>query len=663
MEAADFSGYATKAGLKCSDGRVIMPDAFKHMDGARVPLVWQHGDKDPSNVLGHGILEARKDGMYVYGFFNDTGSGQNGKALVQHGDIDKLSIRANQLVERAKQVFHGAIQEVSLVLAGANPGALIDHVAIRHADGEVEELADEAVIYTGLPLDVEAVHEDSSEEESEDEVAHADDNEDEGEGPTVQDVYNSMSKEQKDVLHFMVGAALEEAKGGGEAKQSSIEDKNEDSAAEEPALTHTEGTEEMTRNVFEQGSDGATAPQHTLSHSDVQGIVQDAQRMGSMRAAVESYALQHGIENLDVLFPDAKMVGEIELDKRRTEWVSGVMTGVRKSPFARIKSASADLTFDDARAKGYVKGNMKKEEFFSVSKRTTNPQTIYKKQKLDRDDIIDITDLDIVTFMKGEMRLMLEEEVARAVLIGDGRDPGDDDKIIETNVRPIAKDHEFYAVPVNVSLDDDYEVLVDALVRARRQYKGTGTPTFYTSETVLSELMLIKDADGHRLYKTTAELASAMRVSNIVEVELFETDPSLVGIVVNLSDYVIGADKGGETTMFDDFDIDYNQYKYLIETRLCGALTKPHSALVVRNAGATATEATPEAPTWDSDTYTVTIPVVTGVVYQNEAGDTLTGDNVLSAGEILKVFAVADTNYYLTAGARTQWSFLRPTGS
>jgi hypothetical protein len=649
---ADFSGYATKAGLKCSDGRVITPDAFKHMDGHRVPLVWQHGHKSPENVLGHAILEARDDGMYAYGFFNSSPSGLNAKTLVQHGDITRMSIYANRLVERAKQVLHGAITEVSLVLSGANPGALIDYVAVAHADGEIEHLEDEAVIYTGLLLEHESLNP---------EVAHVEKTESGSEKElTIQDVYDSMTQEQKDVLHYMVGAALEQA-----AEESDNVAQSADSE-EQDQLTHShmEGDTEMTRNVFEQDSTPSSGP--VLSHSDLQAIVADAQRVGSLRTAFENYALQHGVENLDVLFPDAKMVGEIQLDSRRTEWVSGVMSGVRKSPFSRIKSVSADLKFDEARAKGYVKGTMKKEEFFSLSRRVTTPQTVYKKQKLDRDDVIDIVDLDVVAFMKGEMRLMLEEEIARAIFIGDGRDPGDEDKILETHIRPIAKDHPFFAVPVTVNLgdaDSSYEELVDALVRARRLYKGSGTPTFYTSETVLSEIMLVKDGDGKRLYKTVAEAATAMRVANIVEVEAFESDPSLVGVVVNLTDYVIGADRGGQTSLFDDFDIDYNQYKYLIEARLCGALNKPHSALVVRNSGAADDEVKPNAPTWDSSTYTVTIPTQTGVVYQDSNGDELTGAQVLDAGEVLTVYAVAGDGYYVAPGSRTQWSYLRPTGS
>lgn len=666
---ADFSGYATKAGLKCSDGRVIMPDAFKHMDGAQVPLVWQHMHKDPANVLGHAILEHREDGVYAYGYFNNTQAGQSSKALVRHKDVTQLSIYANQLVEKGRNVLHGAIREVSLVLAGANPGALIDNVNIAHGDGEIEELTDEAIIYTGLTLEHEAGPEKQISQQkteptmpepivTEPELAHAEDGE-----KTIKDIYDSFTPEQKDVLHFMIGAALEEAQGGS-ISQSDIKEFIDSEEGQD--FLREKGYTEMTHNVFDQSEDNV--PGHTLSHADIQGIVKDAQRTGSMKAAVEGYALQHGIENLEILFPDAKMVGEIELDKRRTAWVSQVIGGVRKSPFARVKTATADLTYDEARAKGYVKGAMKKEEFFSVSKRETTPQTIYKKQKLDRDDVVDITDLDIVAFMKGELRLMLDEEIARAILVGDGRDPGDADKIKEDKIRPIASDHAFYSVPVAVNLGDansTYEEIVDACVRARRLYKGSGSPTFFTSETVLAELMLLKDADGHRLYKTEAELANAMRVGRIVEVEVFDEDPSLIGIVVNLSDYVVGSDRGGQVTMFDDFDIDYNQMKYLLEGRMSGALTKPNSALVIRNSSAGDVAITPLAPTWDSAAYEVTIPTQTGVVFQDADGTVLADASVqsLAAGEILNVYAVADTGYFINPGARTRWSYLRPTGS
>lgn len=561
---ADFSGYATKVGLKCTDGRTIMPDAFKHMDGAKVPLVWQHGHGDPANILGHAVLESRDDGVYTYGYFNDSPGGVNAKVLVKHGDINSLSIYANQLVEKAKQVFHGSIREVSLVLSGANPGALIDHVNIVHADGDVDVLEDEAVIYTGLSL----VHSDTSTDAEE--VTHASGD------TTVQDVIDSMTDEQREVLNFLVGAAI---------KAGSIQ-QSDDTPAEE-ILTHEEGTT-MPRNVFDQNAVAPTAPH--LTHDQLSTIMEDAKKIGSFKEAFLKHAVTYGIENIDLLFPEAKaLTNSPEWVSRKMAWVSNVLGGARKSPFSRIKSLSADITLDTARAKGYVKGNMKKEEFFAIAKRVTTPQTIYKKQKLDRDDIIDITDLDVVAWLKGEMRLMLEEELARAVLVGDGRDIADEDKILPGNIRPIASDEDFYShkvvIPAGVSGDD----LVDQMLLARPKYLGSGNPTMYCTEDFLTNLLLIKDTMGHRLYKTEAELASAIRVSNIVTVPVMEDavdangDP-ILAIMVNMGDYTIGADRGGEVNFFDDFDIDYNQYKYLYETRVSGCLTKHKTAMVFSQA-------------------------------------------------------------------------------
>ena len=563
---ANFSGYATKAGLKCSDGRTIMPDAFKHHDGARVPLVWQHGHKEPGNVLGHAILENRPDGVYAYGYFNDTDAGKSARVLVEHGDINAMSIYANKLLEKAKSVIHGTIIEVSLVLSGANPGALIDNVNLQHSDGEIETLDDEAIIYTGLPLE----HEDKAEEA----------------GPTLQDIYDSLNKEQKDLVHFMIGAALEE-QGSAEHSDTSDDDQSEET------LTHQEGTE-MTRNVFEQkNEDAPPASKATLTHDQLTAILEDAKRTGSLKESFLSHAVTYGIENIDLLFPDARAVTNApEFVARRMEWVQGVISGTRHSPFARIKSLSADITLDTARAKGYVKANLKKEEFFALESRETTPQTIYKKQKLDRDDIIDITDLDVVAWLKQEMRVMLDEELARAVLIGDGRDVADPDKIKEDKIRPIATDDEFYTHQTTVANDVVGDDLVDAILLQREYYRGSGNPAMYCTERFLTELLVVKDEMGRRLYGTEAELAAALRVSKIVTVPVMEdakvidvgdgtTELDLLAVLVNLSDYTLGADKGGAVAMFDDFDIDYNQYKYLIETRVSGALTKFKSAQVI----------------------------------------------------------------------------------
>ena len=643
---ADFSGYATKAGLKCSDGRTIMPDAFKHQDQMTVPLVWQHGHGDPTNILGHALLENRKDGVYAYGFFNGTDHGQAAKALVEHGDITFMSIYANQLIEKAKQVFHGAIREVSLVLAGANPGAKIDYVAIRHSDGEVETLEDEAIITTGLSLKHELGGE--VDEEIDEDLEHAEDD-------TVQDVYDSLTDEQKEVVHFMIGAALQEAK---KAEHSDNNDEGKD-------LTHQEGNGDMThRNVFEK--DGATAEGHTLSHDAMKGIVADAVKRGSLKEAVEAYAIQHGIENIEILFPDAKELNSRpEFDKRRTEWVAGVLNGTSHSPFSRVKTTNADLTHEAARAKGYIKGNMKKEEFFSVSKRTTGPTTIYKKQKLDRDDIIDITDFDVVAWMKGEMRIMLEEEIARAILIGDGRDVGDEDKIKDPvgatdglGLRSILHDHELYVATVNVNVDDassSWLEVVDAIIASRRLYKGTGTPTFYTTEAVITGMLLTRDGNNRRYWKNVAELADELRVSSIVPVEVMEDETDLVGILVNLTDYNIGADKGGEVSLFDDFDIDYNQYKYLIETRASGALTKIRSAIVVKKTAGANVLVAPVEPDFDGATNTITIPATTGVDYKIDGVTQAAGPVVITEDTV--VTSSPKAGYYFANNIDDEWAY------
>jgi HK97 family phage prohead protease len=649
---ADFSGYATKAGLKCSDGRTIMPDAFKHQDGITVPLVWQHGHTEPTNVLGHAVLENREDGVYCYGYFNDTDHGKAAKALVQHKDITNLSIYANRLVEKSKSVVHGAIREVSLVLSGANPGALIDNVTLAHSDGSLETLEDEVVIHTGLPLENEV-----EEEIVDEDLEHADAN------ATVQDVYNTLNDDQKTLVHFMIGAALEE-----NAAQHSDDTNNSD----EGDLEHKEGNDDMgtKRNVFEQN--GESVEGITLSHDDVKEIVDRAEKLGSLKHAVEEYALAHGIEDIEILFPDARNINNTpEWDKRRTEWVAGVLNGTRHSPFSRIKTQSADITVESARALGYIKGTMKKEEFFGLKERVTTPTTIYKKQKLDRDDIVDITDMDVVTWLKGEMRLMLEEELARAILIGDGRDSGDEDKIKDGSVsgvgiRPIATEDELYATTVNVNLDDvnsNISELVDAIIRNRKYYKGTGTPNFYTTETVISKFLTARDTLGRRIYRTLDEVAADLRVGSVIAVEVMETEPDLLGIIVNLQDYVVGADKGGEVNMFDDFDIDYNQYKYLIETRVSGALTKIKAALVVRAVAAGAALVVPTEPAFNAATGVITIPTVTGVTYKRQdTNATVTAGAMaaLAAGASLGIYAVpASGSYFFETDAQDEWTFTR----
>lgn len=566
----DFSGYATKNDLRCADGRVIKKDAFKHNDGHTVPLVWQHSHNDPQNVLGHAVLENREDGVYAYCTMNSTEKANTAKELVKHGDIQALSIHANKLKQQGTHVTHGVIREVSLVLAGANPGALIDNISISHGDGMYDIVEDEAIIYTGINLERDG-------DVMSDNLQHSDDTDNE---ESVQDIIDTMNEKQKNVMYYMVGKAIEGADDGQAEHSLEIE--------EGDFFIIDEGGNTVKHNVFDNQE--GTIEGGVLSHADVQNIFEEAKKCGSLRDAVLSHAGTYGIDNIDILFPDAKNATPTpEMISRNMDWVKGVISGVSPTPFSRIKSVAADITVETARAKGYVTGNMKKEEVFGLLKRVTTPTTIYKKQKLDRDDIIDITDLNVVSWLKAEMRLMLDEELARAVLIGDGRDVAAEDKINEDNIRPIYKDADMYSHKVKIEPTATAEAKIETLIRARKNYKGTGRPTFYTTTDNMLELLLAKDAQGRRLYKSEAELASDLRVDAIVEVEPMEgvvrTEGAekieLLGIMVNLKDYKLGTDKGGEVNMFDDFDIDYNQYKYLIETRCSGALIRPKSALVI----------------------------------------------------------------------------------
>ena len=573
MESYDFSGWATKNNLKCSDGRTIRKDAFKDNDGQTVPLVWNHQHNESFDVLGHALLENREEGVYAYCKFNDTESGKNAKLLVQHGDVNQLSIYANNLKQQGPHVMHGVMREVSLVLAGANPGAYIGSV-IRHGDelSYVEE-SDEGIIFTGE--DISIFHsEDKSEHNDEEKLEHADsekkeDTQMENE-KTVQDVFDSMSEEQKNVVYAMIGMALEDA---------GVEDEENEG-----------GNEDMKHNLFDQDEYNN---ENVLSHSDMETIIGDAKRYGSMKESFLAHAQDYGIENIDYLFPEAKSLNTPpDFIKREMGWVSTVMSSVHHTPFSRIKSMFADITADEARAKGYIKGNLKKEEVFSLLKRTTTPTTIYKKQKMDRDDVVDITDFDVIAWLKSEMRMMLDEEIARAILVGDGRLASSDDKINEQNIRPIWKDDDLYTIKsvVNVPTDGNFaEEFIDQSVRAMKDYKGSGSPVAFMTEEMLTECLLIKDTNKHRMYKSANEVATAMRVSNIITVPVMEglkresgSDTfELKALIVNLNDYNVGADKGGAVNMFDDFDIDYNQQKYLIETRCSGALIKPYSAIAL----------------------------------------------------------------------------------
>ena len=577
MEKYDFSGWCTRTNLKCSDGRTILKDAFKGNDGQTVPLVWNHQHNDPFNVLGHALLKNCDDGVYSYCKFNDTESGQAAKQLVEHGDVTALSIYANQLKQQGGNVLHGAIREVSLVLAGANPGAYIDSI-ISHG----EESDEEAIIYTGE--DITLSHSEDENSEEDESLKHADEDkgetnnmEEETKKPenqegeeTVEDVWNTLSEKQKTVVYAIIGQALE--------------DEGEDQ-------NNQQGEDQMKQNVFDKDDQN-----NSLSHDAMNTIIGDAKRYGSMKESFLAHAQEYGIENVDYLFSDGKADSPVPgFIKRDTGWVSKVMAGVTHSPFSRIKSLFADITEDDARAKGYIKGNLKKEEVFSLLKRSTTPTTIYKKQKMDRDDIVDITDFDVVAFLKSEMRLMLDEEIARAILVGDGRLSSSDDKINEQNIRPIWKDEDLYTIKQTVNVangatdSDKAKEFIKSVIKSRKNYKGSGEPTLYTTEDVLTDCLLLEDTTGRVIYDSVEKLRNTLRVKEIVTVPVMEglsrmsgsDNLDLMGIIVNLKDYKVGADKGGAINMFDDFDIDYNQQKYLIETRCSGALIKPYSAIVL----------------------------------------------------------------------------------
>lgn len=573
MENYDFSGWATKANLKCSDGRIIRENAFKHNDGQQVPLVWNHQHTDPNEVLGHALLENRKEGVYAYCKFNDTESGKTAKLLVQHGDVNALSIYANQLQQQGPNVMHGNIREVSLVLAGANPGASIVSI-IKHG----EESDEEGIIYTGEKVSLK--HSGTGEPE---ELKHANEPDDKKEGTkvanenkntdgeeTIGEVFDTLTDKQKNAVYAMIGQALED---------------NNDSEG---------GDEEMKHNVFDNDNDNQ---ENTLSHDAMQTIINDGKRFGSLKESFMAHADEYGIKDIDWLFPEAKTLNTPpDFIKREMGWVQKVMNSTHHTPFSRIKSMFADITEDDARAKGYIKGKLKKEEVFSLLKRTTTPTTIYKKQKLDRDDVIDITDFDVVAWLKSEMRMMLDEEIARAILVGDGRLASSDDKINESNIRPVWKDEDLYNIKSTIELDaaatadQKAKAFIRACIKSRKNYKGSGEPSLYTTEDVLTDCLLLEDMNGRIIYDTEEKLRTALRVKEIVTVPVMEgltrTDDNgdtleLMGLVVNLADYNVGADKGGAINMFDDFDIDYNQQKYLIETRCSGALIKPFSAITL----------------------------------------------------------------------------------
>ena len=563
MENYDFCGWATKNDLQCSDGRIIRRDAFKHNDGQKVPLVWNHDHTDPYRVVGHALLENRDEGVYAYGYFNDTDLGNTAKIYVQHGDINQLSIYANQLKQQGPNVMHGNIREVSLVLAGANPGAYIESV-IAHDD----ESDEEAVIYTGENISLS--HAEGVKEETKPMAESSE--------KTVKDVFDTLTEEQKALFYALVGKALE-----GDDNENDENDEME------------QGDEDMKHNVFDTDTN---QKDEALAHSEIlNDIVADAKRYGSLKESFLQHAAANNITNYNYLLPEPKSLNTPpEWIKEDDSWVAKVMRSVHHTPFSRVKSMFATLDETEARARGYIKGNMKKDLALSVLKRTTSPTTVYIKMKMDRDDVVDITDFDVVAWQRAEMRGQLDRELARAMLLGDGRELSSDDKINEQNIRPVLKDDDMYTIKYTVKSGQDYKVttnsvsdndsvakgVIRAAIKSRKEYKGSGNPTFFTTEDLLTELLLIEDQNGRRIYDSINTLATAMRVKEIVTVPEMESHTDIYGIIVNMADYTTGADKGGAVSMFDDFDIDYNQMKYLMETRMSGALTKPYSAIVLK---------------------------------------------------------------------------------
>lgn len=662
---ADFSGWATKYGIRCTDGRIIDATAFAHMDQKSLPLVWQHQHGDIANVLGHVNLDARPEGMWVDGFFNGTEAGEMAKKMVINKDLDSLSIFAKKLKQQGSVVMHGLLTEVSLVRGGANSEARIENVNIMHGDDIVGEYEDEVIIFSGDTLQ----HDDSEGEivlvkkDDGQSLSHSTDTKEE---MSVQDVIDSMNEDQKNVMYLVVNEALD----GAGADDDDMSHSDEGFTLDEDSLAHIDGTiaEKIQEgiahmgNVFEQnGTSVAQKERPRLELNQLQTILNDGQKYGSLKGSFLAHAADYGIEDINFLFPDAKLDNNgITWISRRMEWVSVVLDSVHKSPFSRVKSLSADITADQARAKGYVKGSRKKDEIVKLLKRITEPTTVYKKQKLDRDDMVDITEVDILAWIKGEMRVMLDEEVARAILFGDNREVDDEDKIDEERVRPIAYDDDLYNTTIQMSSTLATDELIDGIVEGLNDYKGSGTPTFFTTRKVFTKMILSKDGVGRRLYATKAELAAALTVDSIVTVEAMEINSDLIGIAVNLYDYNVGADQGGEINLFDFFDIDYNQQKYLLETRISGALVKPKSAVTfVVDA---AEVITPQSPTFVNSTGVVTVPSQVGVVYKNkDTGTTLTAgeQTAISVDQSIEIEAVPADGYGLTHNSQRVWDFTR----
>jgi len=618
----DFAGWATVNDVRCSDGRTIRKNAFIDNDGETVPLVFQHQHNDPENVLGHCLLENRDEGVYCYGWLNNNPKAQATKESLGNGDLDALSIYANQLVQRGGDVVHGQIREVSIVLTGANKMARIENLTFAHSDGTYDTDDEEALIFPGEGSIVELYHGESDEEDepmdfeeilagmTEEQQAAVQAAYEQGQLDTIDELSDDIDEEDYDEEDELDEDDYEDDEDDDEEldpedyDEEDDDEEYEDDAEYDEALAQSMfgGYGDMKHNIFE--GDESNVQGNTLSHAETEAIFSDAKRNGSLKESVLAHTAEYGIDQIDWLFPDYKNLNNPpEFIKRDTGWVAGVMGSVHHTPFSRIKSMFADITEDEARALGYIKGNRKKEEVFTLLKRTTDPQTIYKKQKLDRDDVIDITDFDVVAWIKGEMRMMLDEEIARAILIGDGRSGASNDKISENHIRSIWKDDDLFSIKVQVTAETGVphaKSLIKKIIKARAQYRGSGNPNFYTTESVLTDMLLLEDGIGHFLYPTKQALATALRVNDIITVPVFEqagtrsetvgattTEYDLLGIIVNLKDYNVGADKGGSVNMFDDFDIDYNQQKYLIETRCSGALVKPFSALVIEAAHTT----------------------------------------------------------------------------
>ena len=595
----DFSGWATKSNIKCSDGRTIMNNAFKDNDGQKVPLVWNHQHDDPNEVLGHALLENRADGVYAYCKFNDTESGRTAKELVRNGDVDKLSIFANKLKTVANNVIHGCIREVSLVLAGANPGAYIDSV-IMHGEGS--EMEEEGVIYTNEKIDIlqhsdeesdSSKKEDSKEMEEEKKEQEEKDNKEKKDEKTVKEVFDTLNEEQKEAVYAIVGQAIEDSKKANDDNKDN--DKNDDSSDDEENNKDKGDSEVMKHNVFDKDDN-----QEVLMHSEIiNDAVREAKKYGSMKESFIAHAAENNMENYEILFPDAtELYKEPRVIEEDRSWVAKVMNAVKHTPFSRVKTTFGRMSETEARAKGYIKGTLKTDIKMSFLNRVTTPTTVYIKNDIDRDDVIDITDFDIVAWQKREMRKNLDKELALAMLLGDGRNVSDPNKINEQNIRPVIKDNEMYTIQYTVTDGVDYnnaknshsendsvtKGVVRAAIKSRKEYKGSGNPTFYTTEDLLTELLLIEDQNGRLIYDSIQKLCTALRVKEIVTIPEMEADAykDIYGIIVNMNDYTAGADKGGSVSMFDDFDIDFNQMKYLMETRMSGALTVPYSAIVLK---------------------------------------------------------------------------------